>query len=105
MSQVEIEVTLSDGRRYAPLRISNRALVDFDFTRHANGWPKGKDAPFLWLTFLAWKQLGYNGESDIVDTFKDFRETQCADIEGGETGDGPEADPTTAQSTPDSALL
>lgn len=37
------------------LQAVNADLVAFDRERVRYGWPKGDDAPFIWLTYLGWK--------------------------------------------------
>jgi hypothetical protein len=47
-------IVLRDG--YDPLEIqtANPDLILWDRTRIKHRWPKFDEAPFLWLTFLAW---------------------------------------------------
>lgn len=36
------------------LQTTNADLIRWDRTRAKHKWPKVDDAPFLWLTFIAW---------------------------------------------------
>lgn len=105
MSKLRIDVELSDGTMYEDLAISNRCLVDFDFERNQMKWPDAQHAPFLWLTYLAWRQLTYNGDLDKAMKFREFREDVCADIDRKDTAAAPDdaVDPSQTAAPPDSA--
>lgn len=92
MSKLVIDVELADGTTHADLAISNRAMVDFDFERNQMKWPDAQAAPFLWLTYLAWRQLGYDGELDKAVKFRTFREELCVDIDRKDKGEAQAAD-------------
>lgn len=68
LSTPKIQVILKDPAFPEPdegaehtVQTLNIDLVAFDRERMRYGWPKGDDAPFLWLTFLAWKALQRTG--------------------------------------------
>lgn len=44
---------MRDGSSW-DVQTENEDLVSWDMTRGPRKWPKGDEAPFLWLTFLAW---------------------------------------------------
>lgn len=65
----------------------NADLLRWDRTRNAKKWPGPDDAPFLWLTFLAWAALKRLGEVDVsLEEFEDL----CVSVAAyGETETGP----------------
>lgn len=88
---------MADGPTYDPLVVTNRARVEWDFTRNKNNWPGPAEAPFLWITFLAWATLVHRGDyPETVDgkpSFKRFRDVDCLYIEK-KADEADEADPT-----------
>lgn len=46
-------VEMADGTEFT-VRITNPDRLRWDLTAPRRGWPKGTDAPFLWLTFVTW---------------------------------------------------
>lgn len=51
-----VYVGMHDGAEFT-LEAWNVDLVAWDRERAKRGWPPAPDAPFLWLTFLAWHHL------------------------------------------------
>ncbi len=109
INRVKVGVQLADGREWPDLTINNHALVEWDLTRGKNGWPPFKDAPMLWLTFLAWQQLVDQGEyprtvdnpsgpkAKPLPSFGQFREHDCvaiADESADELNEPTPVDPT-----------
>jgi hypothetical protein len=43
-----------DGQDDLEVQTTNADLVLWDRTRFRHKWPQVADAPFLWLTFIAW---------------------------------------------------
>lgn len=118
INRVKVGIQLADGREWPELTINNHALVEWDLTRGKNGWPAFKDAPMLWLTFLAWQQLVDQGEYPrTVDnpagpkakpllSFGQFREVDCvaiADESADELNEPQQVDPTSEAAEPGSA--
>lgn len=73
----------------------NADLLRWDRTRNAKKWPGPDDAPFLWLTFLAWAALKRQGDIDM--SLEDF-EGQCLSVAA--YGDETIADPTRPGAVP-----
>lgn len=70
--RVALEQPATDELLEIDLQTDNRDLVMWDATRNRRGWPKGQDAPMLWLTFLAWHALKRSGEAaEDFDSFND----------------------------------
>jgi len=70
------------------VQATNADLVAFDRERARYGWPKGDDAPFLWLTYLAWKALQRAGI--FPGSLAEF-EQACLSVTSVDTAD---VDPT-----------
>lgn len=105
MPKMLLDVELADGTTYEDLAITNRCMVEYDFERNKLQWPKAEDSPFLWLTYLAYRQLVHNGVVESTVKFKTFREDMCVDIDrkGKDKTDAPELDPTQQAQEPGSA--
>lgn len=107
VQRVIVDVELEDGRTFKGLRVKNPALVAYDLERTSKKWPDARDAPMLWRTFIAWRQLVNDGE--YTGDFKAFRDRDCAEIDQDTdaTGEGAteDVDPTNggAESTPASS--
>lgn len=67
-----------DGHDDLEVQTDNRDMVLWDRTRIRHKWPKFDEAPFLWLTFLAWSAARRSGaiapeltyerwEADVID--------------------------------------
>lgn len=98
MNRIELAVTMADGTVHDKLAINNHAMVSYDFAAHKNRWPSGTDAPFLWLTYLAWQQLVDQGDYPATDdknrgTFTQFQQQDCIDVDRVDTSE--KVDPTT----------
>ena len=59
-----LEVTMDDGSTF-DVQALNPDLLRYDRTAAKHGWPSPTDAPFLWLTFLAWSAGRRTG--DVAD--------------------------------------
>jgi len=91
-----LRVTLDDGREYT-VQALNPDLIAWDRTAAKQHWPQGNAAPFLWLTFLAWKASIRAGELPADTTWESFSETICVQVANVTDDDGPgvdEANPT-----------
>lgn len=95
---MRLHIELSDGATFEST-ISNRAMVDYDFERVAKKWPPATEAPMVWLTFLAYRQLTHDGILPVDCTFKSFREDLCEYVEKHSDDD---ADPTRPEAASDS---
>lgn len=101
-----IEVTLDDGAAWT-VQTANPDLVAWDMTAARHRWPPVKDAPFLWLTFIAWHASRRKGQlPDRGMTWEQFRDHAVnivgpgadTDTDTGEDDDDPgiEGDPAGA---------
>jgi hypothetical protein len=60
------------------VQTDNRDLIEWDARRAQKGWPKGTDAPSLWMTFLAWHAARRSG-GPVAEKFEEFA-TACAQV-------------------------
>lgn len=60
LSTPHIRVVTADGTEHDVWAL-NPDLCAWDRERARHNWPKTEDAPFVWLTFLAWKVLTRTG--------------------------------------------
>lgn len=83
------------------VQTTNADLVLWDRTRIKHRWPKFDEAPFLWLTFIAWAGARRTGsiptdytyerwESDVLEVTDTSDETDEDDPVGSPTPPGPE---------------
>ncbi len=89
VSRLIVDVELDDGTVHSDLRIKNPALVAYDLERAAKKWPDAREAPLLWQTFIAWRQLKNDGL--YAGDFRDFRDSDCVEVTQVEVE---EVDPT-----------
>lgn len=71
------DVTLEDAdghRTQQRVQVLNVDLVRYDRTAAKHGWPKGLDAPMLWVTFLAWSAMKREGLIDKDMTWETFEQ-------------------------------
>jgi hypothetical protein len=101
MQRIILYVELADGGTFDALTINNRAMVDYDFERAAKKWPPATEAPILWLTFLAYRQLIHAGIVNPDVTFKAFREDLCTFVDKLKDLED-DADPSQPVAAPDS---
>lgn len=83
-----LTVVLSDDRELT-VQALNVDMLKWDRTRAARKWPDGREAPFVWMTFLAWHALRREGQIPEGTTLDDF-ETMCLSVVSQES----ETDPT-----------
>lgn len=99
--QVLLELPGSEQLAEVTVQTDNRDMVRWDRARAAKKWPEQKEAPMLWVTFLAWaaiKRLGHDVHTGDYDSF----ESRCVEVmavdENGEPLNpnkaGEELDPT-----------
>lgn len=100
-----------DGHDDLELQILNPDLLRWDLTRGKHRWPEMRQAPNLWMTFIAWAAATRTGAT--TDTWERFRDTTLEastiaeaddDEEDDLDGAGPgEADPFPEDPGPDSS--
>lgn len=81
----------------------NPDLIAWDMTRAKHHWPKTDEAPFKWLTFIAWHAARRTGAITTEDTYEawELSTLMVENIDDDEDsgGDGP-ADPTHREAEP-----
>lgn len=99
LAQPRLRVVLGDDST-VEVQTSNADLVRWDMTRAKQRWPSDpRDAPFLWLTFLAWAALKRTQTIPADTTWEAFSESTQSitnlDDEGQPSEDGTASvDPT-----------
>lgn len=93
-----LRVVLADDT-VAEVQCTNADLVRWDMTRAKQRWPSDpREAPFLWLTFLAWAALKRTHTIPPDTTWEAFsestQEVSNLDEDGNLSDDAVEADPT-----------
>jgi len=74
-----MSVLMDDGSEFE-VQALNVDLIRWDRTRAQRQWPTAQDAPFLWMTFLAWAAgRRTNALADDV-TFDDFADKRCQQV-------------------------
>lgn len=100
-----LRVTLETGAEL-DAQTDNRDAVQWDFTRSRNRWPDGRDAPILWVTFLAWNALRRTG-APVPESFDDFNRQAIAvdviDAAGNLINRTEDTEPDAADGEPDPA--
>lgn len=99
-----VMVTMTDGRAL-DVQTENPDMVFFDLERARKKWPGLQDAPFLWLSFLAYSKLKRSGELGTpVPPFDAwFLETVSVvnlDADGNPATESESADPTQPVAAP-----
>lgn len=87
----EVRVARTDQEDLT-LQTTNADLVLWDRTRWRHKWPTFQDAPFLWLTFIAWAAARRTGAIDPKATYEEW-ERQVLEVEAL-TDDTEEGSPT-----------
>jgi hypothetical protein len=100
LTSPRIAVQFFNGREPLEIQSANPDLVLWDMTRVKHKWPKFDEAPFLWLTFVAWAAARRSGAIPTDMTWDAWRE-EVADAEALDVGtDGEEGRPTDAGPAP-----
>jgi hypothetical protein len=69
-----------EGHENAEVQTINADLVLWDKTRFRHKWPTVSDAPFLWLTFIAWAAARRTGVIPQDLTYEQF-EAETLEVE------------------------
>ena len=80
LSTPRLRVVLADGTD-REVQCTNADMVRFDLTRSKQKWPGAQDAPFLWLTFVAWAALRRTGVIEQSLGYEAFRRLDVGDRE------------------------
>lgn len=70
----QLRVQLLDGDEW-DVQALNPDMIRYERTAAKHKWPKVSDAPFLWMTFLAWSAGQRNKLVAPAVTFDQFAET------------------------------
>ena len=84
-----LSVLMDDGAELT-VRTLNIDMLKWDRERAKHRWPKGDEAPFVWMTFLAWHALRREGL--IPDCSLAEFEQRCQAVTSEDPDDA--ADPT-----------
>jgi hypothetical protein len=98
LSTPRLHVVLDDGSVY-DVQTYNPDLVLWDRERVKRKWPLPADAPFVWLTFLAWRALMREGAITSDLTLEAFT-ARTLEVSSAVADD---VDPTQTDLTPDSS--
>jgi hypothetical protein len=63
-------LVIRDGVDPLEIQTDNRDLLAWESTRVRHKWPKFDEAPFRWMTFLAWSAARRAGELDPATTYE-----------------------------------
>lgn len=82
----KLEVVLEDGTQHT-VQTDNRDLLAWDRTRAKHKWPSPQEAPFVWMTFLAWHALKREELTALSLTDFEAGAVQIAAADDPETAD------------------
>ena len=91
LSTPRLTVVMDDGA-VLTVQILNIDMLTWDRTRAIRKWPAGSDAPFVWMTFLAWHAL--KREQQIPDLKLEDFEQRCQSVTSDEATADDVVDPT-----------
>jgi len=63
-------LVIRDGEEPLEVQTDNRDLLAWEKTRVRHKWPKFDEAPFQWLTFLAWSAARRSGQLENGLTYE-----------------------------------
>jgi len=93
LSTPRLRIVLADDEERV-VQATNADLVRFDLTRAKTKWPSPTDAPFLWLTFIAWSALRRTSAIPQTLTYEAFADTtlEIENLTDEESADDPSRD-------------
>ena len=80
MSAPRMAVLMDDGAIH-DIQAVNVDMVMFERDAVKHKWPSGQEAPFHWMTYLAWHALRREGTILKDVTFDDFMNHRCVAID------------------------
>lgn len=95
-----------DAPEILEVQTLNPDLIAWDMTRAKHRWPKVEDAPFKWLTFIAWHAARREGAIPTDLSYEAWESTTLAvtnldaDDEEAPDGGGVVVDPTPPDPVP-----
>ena len=94
-----------DAPEVLEVQTLNPDLIAWDMTRAKHRWPEVKDAPFKWLTFLAWHACRREGRIPNDLRYEEWEATtlNISNLDADDDDDeaGHPVDPTHAAAAPD----
>jgi hypothetical protein len=92
-----------DAPEVLEVQTLNPDLIAWDMAAARHKWPGVKDAPFKWLTFLAWHACRREGRipSDLRYEEWEASTLNVSSVEEGEGDSGKPVDPTQGEAEPD----
>lgn len=98
---------IREGCEDLELQTANPDMIAWDLTRPKQRppWPKFDEAPFMWLTFLAWHAARRTGAIDTGYTFERWRDEvlEVANLDETEGENDEAGRPTLPDPGPDSS--
>lgn len=76
LTNPRLHVIMNDGSHHE-VQAANPDLIRWDLTKAKQRWPGVQEAPFLWMTFIAWAAL--RRESIVTDTWEVFSD-RCIQV-------------------------
>lgn len=89
-----LAVTMDDGRLLT-VQAANPDYLTWDRTAAKHNWPAMRQAPFMWLTFIAWAALRRTGQIEDM-SWEAFSETHALQVA---SADADEAEPANGATT------
>ena len=93
----------SDDEKALEVQTTNADLVLWDRTRIKHKWPKFDEAPFLWMTFLAWAACRRSGLIPPDTTYEAW-EADVLEVSSDDDEETDQGFPTNAEAAPGSSL-
>lgn len=115
IERIKLDVELNDGSEHH-ISVGNPSLVNWDRARVSYGWPSIAEAPFLWMTYIAWHHMKSVGIIPRDTKYEVFENELCVAIadpdeqaraeakQAGGEFEGDAVDPTVPTPAPESAL-
>ena len=93
-----------DAPEVLEVQTLNPDLIAWDMTAARHKWPAVKDAPFKWLTFLAWHACRREGRIPQDLRYEEWEATtlNVASLDGAQEDSATPVDPTQEEAEPDS---
>lgn len=79
IERIKLDVELSDGSEHS-IQVGNPSLVSWDRARVTYKWPAIGEAPFLWMTYIAWHHMKATGLIPKDTKYEQFENELCVAI-------------------------
>lgn len=90
-----------DAPEVIEVQTLNPDLIAWDMTRAKHKWPKTEDAPFKWLTFIAWHAARRSGAIPTDLTYEAWEGSTLTVVNLDGDEEGTTVDPTREDLGPD----